>query len=344
MYGSRIGRVGTSAELSAYLKVTEKTHGVYSQLQYVKPAFGERTAYLRQTELFNQYLSTLNMVRIQHLLKNKYSAQFRPIYNAFMAGLNYCFPNTPPENIESELAAYLPEGLQSRFAKTFNEVYEDTQKSRRNLKTYLVDRYNKNFPPPHTELMRMNHDRLKNEEKTASILRYLLTNMGIPMQEFTMGLGENDFFFATASNASVDWLIASSIFDERLFWQQNPQRINTSDIEWLRMDCEQLKNAAKPLAPEVTSPIWHDYNKPSDQHTALGKCIKCHSSTERSGPYIEFDSTPRLVSWLRDDQGLEQVIDRIHREGRGRMPRGLSLSAEEKAGIEEALKSLLEEH
>lgn len=335
-YGAAISRFATQSEKDSFqrIKDDESKSGVYKYLNW---DFDE-SAGIEGIDTFTQYVTVLQFASIAKQWNSQKDA-IKPYVYSILGVLSGC-ANSRDEKVRSAaLKAFFPAAWSDIIQRGSAFHYRRAVEQRKSLKRYLQNRYDKNFQGPLISFL--NHERLGDESIVIAELQQILSFVGMDLADFTMSQVQNPAFFSTPSIFESDFLGMMILLDREPFEQLRP---TVSGGFFFEFQCKALQAKSRDALSGLEAPkelAIRTKRAPS----AFGTCISCHvMDPESSGaPAIPFDRTKDLKAWLKEENGIHRVKERLDRRGVGRMPPDQALSDDAIKDLKEALDRLVED-
>jgi cytochrome c553 len=265
---------------------------------------------------------------------------FKP---ALFAAMSYCFGTGTYEEQKPELLSYFPPGrLAPADLNRLDQIYADIVNSRAFTKKFqdgLVSQY---FTAPDF-ISVIDHARLQDERASLAILRWLLDLGGVNAANMSISLLANDYLLSSPSNFMLDLL--TTLYEARpeMFTGLTlaGQDLYSGQLGWISLKCEELKAQSLAAGHIPAQPQWRSYLSLQPERPVVSRCAKCHteSGNERI-PKIEFHDSLTLARRIRTTDLGDKILARIQTTGRGQMPPGHPLSAEEITAMKEFIRAM----
>lgn len=335
-YGAAISRFASQSEQDSFQRIRNKEakSGVYSYLNWEV----DQSRGLVGMDSFTQYVTLLQFASMANQWKSRKDA-IKPYIYSILGILAGC-ANSNDENLRmAAWKAFFPESWEDEVRQGLDFNYRRAVEQRQSLKRYLQDRYEHNFQGPLINFP--GHERLAGESIVIAELQQVLSYVGIDLADFTMSQAQNPAFFSTPNVFESDLLAMFLLLDREPFEQLRP---TVSAGFYVEFQCKALQEESRQALSKLEGPSA-SVTRTNPAPSTFGICISCHVLEQGSSgaPAIPFDRTKLLRAWLKEENGIQKVKDRLDRQGSGRMPPDKALSDDAVKDLKEALDRLVKD-
>ncbi|NRA68271.1 MAG: hypothetical protein HRU19_27550 [Pseudobacteriovorax sp.] len=332
-YGSHISRFGTTKERDLYNQLVSRSDGVFQYLRFAPI----RNNFNGVVESFTQYAYGLGMLAMVKQWSRQ-AERLDPYFYAMLGALEGCFNFGSVDAASSDLKTFFPRSHHAVIDREFLRYVEQTRTERQAFKNYLIGKYDRNFDGSPT-LFPIDHNRLIDEVMPVATLKFLFDKRGLVFESFMMSQGQNPGFLQVPGNFEKTLQSAMFAYDETIMSALNPDITDFFGFSWPFFDCETLKSESLQATADETFVLPPVAGVEATPRSSIGLCIDCHVKSRTTAPFIPFDDSMALREWLLSG-GQEKVVDRLQRDGFGKMPPNDEITEDDKKVLIEVFETL----